>query len=45
MPKWSPVRRLTDEEYKAILDARLRQLEEEVEMLDKELGLEENRRS
>ncbi|RUS20206.1 hypothetical protein BC937DRAFT_86179 [Endogone sp. FLAS-F59071] len=42
MPKWSPVRKLTDEEYKSILEARLRQLDEEVKMLDKELGLEEN---
>ncbi|RUS34203.1 hypothetical protein BC938DRAFT_481884 [Jimgerdemannia flammicorona] len=38
VPEWSPVRRLTDEEYKAILDAKLMELEEEVEWLDRELA-------
>ncbi|OZJ01947.1 hypothetical protein BZG36_05123 [Bifiguratus adelaidae] len=38
VPKWSPVRKLTDEEYKAILDSKLRELEAEVEELTQELG-------
>jgi hypothetical protein len=37
VPKWSPVRKLTDEEYKAILDAKLRELEAEMEEIDREI--------
>ncbi|KAJ2961057.1 hypothetical protein NQZ79_g3634 [Umbelopsis isabellina] len=38
VPKWSPIRKLTDEEYKAILDAKLRELEAEMEEIDREIG-------
>ncbi|KAI8581776.1 hypothetical protein K450DRAFT_278848 [Umbelopsis ramanniana AG] len=38
VPKWSPIRKLTDEEYKAILDAKLRELEAEMEDIDREMG-------
>ncbi|CAO3680176.1 unnamed protein product [Umbelopsis vinacea] len=38
VPKWSPVRKLTDEEYKAILDAKLRELEAEMGEIDREMG-------
>jgi hypothetical protein len=38
VPKWSPIRKLTDEEYKAILDAKLRELEAEMEEIDREMG-------
>lgn len=37
IPSWSPVRKLSNDEYNALLDAKLKTLEDEVKQIEREM--------